>query len=312
MTEPLKKAELHCHLGGILSPDYGRRIKKQGFPTNLDPDQLASYFPITNREEWFKMGTYLDPFQHNQGLFLKEILKLYCEDLIGMNVTYAEIMLTHILFEEKDFEKECLLLEQYALLKKEIAHRLELNFLICIGRKNNRQKMELKVNRIIKLFDRGYIQGFSFAADESACNIKDYKDIFDDLYRRGIPIEIHAGEWRGPESIWDALEYGHPRRIGHGISACEDPVLMDHLEKEQIHLEVCPTSNLLLTKYNNIKTHPVNLFRERGLNFSINTDDPGHFGCTMASEFSLLEKELGFDKADFDRIYQNSLTASFS
>ncbi len=35
-------------------------------------------------------------------------------------------------------------------------------------------------------------------------------------------IEIHAGEWSGPESVWDALEYGKPDRIGHGVGAFED------------------------------------------------------------------------------------------
>ena len=125
-------------------------------------------------------------------------------------------------------------------------------------------------------------------------------------------MEIHAGEWRGPKSIWDALENGFPRRIGHGTAASEDPVLLDYLEKEQIHLEICPTSNLLLTKYRDIRKHPVKLFKERGLNFSINTDDPGNFGCSMASEYVLLERELGSSRQDFELIYKNSLDAAFN
>ena len=68
-------------------------------------------------------------------------------------------MLISFLFQEDDFEKQCLLMDHYRNFKKEIAGQLELNCLFCVGRTADRSKMELKIERIIRLFERGYVQG---------------------------------------------------------------------------------------------------------------------------------------------------------
>ena len=51
--------------------------------------------------------------------------------------------------------------------------------------------------------------------------------------------------------------------------------------------------------------------RELGLSFSINTDDPGIFECSMESEFELLARVFGFKDEDMHAIYTNSLKARF-
>jgi len=60
-----------------------------------------------------------------------------------------------------------------------------------------------------------------------------------------------------------------------------------------------------------IASHPIGLARDLNMNFSINTDDPGSFDCTMNSEFALIESEFGFGKVDFQAVARNSLAARF-
>ena len=60
-----------------------------------------------------------------------------------------------------------------------------------------------------------------------------------------------------------------------------------------------------------IQEHPVGKAKDLGLNFSINTDDPGPFECSMDSEYDILSTTFGFDDNDLEKIYYNALGARF-
>jgi adenosine deaminase len=126
-----------------------------------------------------------------------------------------------------------------------------------------------------------------------------------------VGIEIHAGEWCGPDSVWDALEHGYPDRIGHGIGIFQDPRLLDLVQERGVHIEMCPTSNLRTGSVACIEEHPIGRAREMKLDFSVNTDDPGPFGCSMESEYVLLTSAFGFTEEDFEAVYRNALGARF-
>jgi adenosine deaminase len=155
------------------------------------------------------------------------------------------------------------------------------------------------------------ISGVAIAGDETACTIRAIAPVLARFKDAGLGIEIHAGEMAGPESVWDAIEHGRPDRIGHGLAAFSDPRLLETLAARNLHLELCPTSNLRLGFATDIRTHPIVRARELGLSFSVNTDDPGPFDCTLTSELELLERELGFTAADFERIRINAEAARF-
>jgi adenosine deaminase len=48
----------------------------------------------------------------------------------------------------------------------------------------------------------------------------------------------------------------HPQRIGHGVRSVEDETLIQHLLEKNIHLEVCPTSNVQTNVVDTIHHHP--------------------------------------------------------
>jgi adenosine deaminase len=125
-------------------------------------------------------------------------------------------------------------------------------------------------------------------------------------------IEIHAGEFAGPESVRDALEFGVPDRLGHGVAAFRDPALIDLIRERRIHLEFCPTSNLRLGVVPRVEDHPIGRAYELGLEFSINSDDPGPFACSMNSEFELLRDTFHFDEKRFADILQSTRRAAFA
>ena len=103
---------------------------------------------------------------------------------------------------------------------------------------------------------------------------------------------------RRAQSIWAALEIG-AERIGHGISAIDDPALMRHLRERDIPLEICITSNLVTGVVKRVEDHPVRRLFDAGVPIMLNTDDPAMFGCTLVGEYELAKDEFGFSEMEF-------------
>jgi adenosine deaminase len=51
-----------------------------------------------------------------------------------------------------------------------------------------------------------------------------------------------------------------------------------------------------------IEAHPIRRYFERGIIVSVNTDDPKMFGNSLAEEFWLLEKKLGFSRIEIQSL----------
>ncbi len=110
--------------------------------------------------------------------------------------------------------------------------------------------------------------------------------------------------------MWEALEIG-AERIGHGIRAIEDPLLVAHLAEKKIPLEICITSNVRTAAVASLKDHPVRKLYDAGVPIILNTDDPALFDCTLTSEYELARRELGFTEREIEGLVRNSFLYAF-
>ena len=101
---------------------------------------------------------------------------------------------------------------------------------------------------------------------------------------------IHCGEEGDPSEMWEVLEYLKPRRVGHGILAAEDEKLMAELVRQNVVLEICPTSNIKTSAVQNLEhvRRILRAFISQGVKFSISTDGPEMLQTNIAEEFELL------------------------
>ena len=138
---------------------------------------------------------------------------------------------------------------------------------------------------------------------------------FEEVYRvareRALHLTAHAGETDGPESIWAALQIG-AERIGHGIRAIEDPVLIAHLRDHRIPLEVCITSNVMTGAVRSLEEHPVRRLFDAGVPITLNTDDPGIFRTSLAREFEIARTHFGFTEEELETVKRNADRFRFS
>ena len=87
------------------------------------------------------------------------------------------------------------------------------------------------------------VVGFGIGGDERKAGPEMFRDVYAYAADNGLRLTAHAGETVGPESIWGALNL-RAERIGHGLTAGQDPELVEELATRQVPIEICITSNL--------------------------------------------------------------------
>ena len=145
------------------------------------------------------------------------------------------------------------------------------------------EKAQEVVDVAIQFRDRN-VAGFGIGGDELQGPAELFKDVYAKAGEHGLHLTAHAGENAGPESIWGALNL-RVERIGHGLTAGQDPELIEELAERQIPIEVCVTSNLRTGCCADVAQHPVKRFFDQGLMLTLNTDDPGVFETDLTLEY---------------------------
>ncbi len=154
------------------------------------------------------------------------------------------------------------------------------------------------------------IVGIGIGGDERRMGAEPFLDLYAEARKAGLRLTAHAGETLGPESIWAALNIG-AERIGHGLTAIEDPELMEVLAERQIPVEVCISSNLRTGCCVPISLHPVRNYFDAGLMITLNSDDPAMFESDLEGEYLLAQREFGFSREHLRELAANSFEASF-
>ncbi|MGI4855262.1 MAG: adenosine deaminase [Janthinobacterium lividum] len=154
------------------------------------------------------------------------------------------------------------------------------------------------------------IIGIGIGGDEARGPAADFKDLYTEAAANGLRLTAHAGESVPADSIWSAINIG-AERIGHALSAVNDPELLDILVERQIPLELNVTSNLRTGCCRSLATHPVRHYFERGLMITLNSDDPPMFGADLLDEYETVQREFEFTDEQMREIAANSVEASF-
>ena len=156
------------------------------------------------------------------------------------------------------------------------------------------------------------VVGIGVGGDERALPTAAFEPVYREARRLGLRTTIHAGEFDGSRSVWEAMEVLGVERVGHGIRAVEDRVLLRALRAHRLPLECCPTSNIRTGVARSWESHPVRLLHEAGCVVTVGSDDPALFGTSIASEWRALETRLGLSREEVLAIGAATARASFA
>jgi adenosine deaminase len=149
------------------------------------------------------------------------------------------------------------------------------------------------------------------AGDEVHYPAEMFADHFSKVRGLGLEVTVHAGEASGPESIWQAIQTLGAHRIGHALSAIEDPELMEFMFEKKIGIEMSLTSNVQTSSVPDYRSHPIKQFLEHGLLATINTDDPGISNIDLHYEYEVAAPAAGLTEQQILQAQKNALAVAF-
>jgi adenosine deaminase len=301
----IPKAEIHLHAEATISRKTVQAFldrRPDGENDRVDVDKLFTYNSLKE---------FLTSFIFVQGLYERPSdLAVLFEDVAAYlkenNIVYCELFFSPSTFLKKGFTfQEMLDTIQASITTIEQRDGLKINLIVDVSRSFGVENAQSNLESTLR-YRTPMVIGVGLGGDEETGPANLFKDVFRIAASRGLHVVAHAGEVVGPQSIWDALKNLKVERIGHGLSAIQDPELVRYLAEKQIPVEICLTSNIFTQKYvTRAEDHPVRPLYDQGVLVVVNTDDPTFFHCSIIDEFWSLHSKLKFTMDEIKEIIIN-------
>ncbi|MCD6285766.1 MAG: adenosine deaminase [Anaerolineae bacterium] len=313
----LPKIDLHRHLEGTLrlatllelASDYG--IQLPGY----DASTLRPYVQMTEDSPDFQR--FLEKFQVLRRFYtskeaIQRITREAIADAAQDNVVYLELRFNPLaLARLQGFPLEDVV--AWVMAAADQGQR-ETGTRTCLILQIPREKSLDIADEIVDLAIADFgplVRGIDLAGNEVDFPPQRFAAPFARAIEAGLYATVHAGEAMGAPSVQSAVSSLHPHRIGHGVRVVEDSTVVRMVRKQNIVLEVCPTSNLHTGVVREISQHPLADLVNLGLKVTLNTDDPSVSDTTLTDEVVVSVRQIGLAKRHIYRALRHSVEASF-
>jgi adenosine deaminase len=306
----LPKVELHVHLDCCLSFEVVASLRptityeqyRQNFVAPKRCTNLADFLTRAPR------GVELMQREHELRAVTLDLFRQFKAD----GVIYAEIRFAPLLHCDNGLTPdEVVRIVDEAVEEGIVATGVDARLILCTLRHFDARQSAETVGLIEQCDDGTRVVALDIAGDEAGFPIDTHLEAFEYAKQKRLFRTAHAGEATGASSVWETLRNFEPQRIGHGVRSAEEPALVKHLREKQVHLEVCPSSNLQTNVYSSLKEHPIKRLFEAGVSVGINTDARTITDTTLENEYGLLRDEFGWDNSHFLKCNLDAVRASF-
>jgi adenosine deaminase len=313
-VEGLPKAELHVHHVGSASMRTVAELAERHAGTTTvptDPDALAEFFTFTDFGHFIEVYlSVVDLLRTPEDLWT--LTYDVARDLTAQNVKYVELTCTPYTSIAVGISAEayCEALED-ARRRAEADFGITMRWIFDIPGESGLPAADVTLDTALRLRPDALV-GFGLGGPEVGVTRPQFEPHFQQAIAAGLHSVPHAGESTGPETIWDAINHLGAARIGHGITAAQDPALMAYLAEHEITLEVSPTSNVRTRSVPSLAEHPLPQLVAAGVPVTINSDDPPMFGTTLNAEYEIARDLLGLDDAGVAELARVAVRKSFA
>lgn len=308
-SKDLPKIELHLHLDCSLSwqvvQQFDASVTKEFFEEHFKAPEKCLDLPdfLACAQQGIR---YLQTMEQLQAVTLDLLEQLRTERVLYTEIRFAPY--EHIRQGLRPEEVVETVLD--ALEKGQRATGVRAGLLLCTLRELPAGPSLHTAQLAVRYHGQGVV-GFDIAGNEADFPVEPHLEAFRHARENGVPCIAHAGEARGADGIWEVLHAYQVERLGHGVRCIEDERLVEYLADRQIHLEICPSSNIQTNVFDTMADHPVDRLYRAGLSLGVNTDSRTLTNTTLEREYGLLEKQFGWGKSEFLQCNLNALEHAF-
>lgn len=307
----IPKVELHVHVNGSITEATASVLARRH---GADPDETLG---LVN-------GRYLGRYPNFQGFletymaansFVRtpEDLELVAADFAraqaAQNVVYSEAIFTAMIYVRNGMDPRAM---WTALRSGLAAGGPGTRVALVVDAIRDLGPAEAEATILLVEEADAPIVGLCLTGVDSTAPIQAFRPLREAATRNGFGLEVHAGEMGPPSTMVDALDVLEADRIGHGVAAIDDPALLARLVRDQVPLDVCPSSNVGIGRFPSLEAHPAADFWRAGVNMTISSDDPPFFGTTLTDELRAFVRLAGLSRDDLGELQRRAARNSFA
>ncbi|SDR14556.1 adenosine deaminase [Arthrobacter crystallopoietes] len=310
MTE-LPTVELHIHIEGTLEPELIFRLaERNGIELPYgDIEELRRHY------EFIDLQSFLDLYYSNMAVLrtaddFADMTRAYLTRAAAAGVRHAEIMMDPQAHLSRGIPLATSVgAVAEVLAKSESEFGVSTELIAAFLRDRPAEEALAVLDELLEM--EVPIIGIGLDSAERDNPPRNFVALYERARQAGLKCVAHAGEEGPPDYIREALDLLAVDRIDHGIRCMEDEELVERLVAEQVPLTVCPLSNVRLRAVDTLPEHPLPQMLQRGLNVSVNSDDPAYFGGYMDENFRQVRAAFGFSSAQLADLAANSVRSAF-
>lgn len=312
----IPKAELHCHIEGTIQPDLIIKLAKKNKIEelmNITEDDIKSSLSFSNLHDFLKVYVAYSKVLIDEDDY-SDLMYEYLKKSSSQGMKYSEVFLDLQSNIKNSYEVDIPIRIKgiyKGKLKAEKEFGVKSSIILCFLRDKSVEEANLIFEISLKF--RSMFVGIGLASNEYGHP----PDAFEDLFRRGeeegLKLVCHAGEDSiiPIDYIVSAIDRLKVNRIDHGIQSYKSEEVMRKIVNEKVHLTVCPVSNIRLKAFSQLNQLPIRTFLEKGVSFSLNSDDPSYFNCFIGDVYYSTGLVFDFSIDEYKLIARNSFLSSF-
>ena len=307
----LPKIELHLHLDcslsyravSALAPSVTREEYQRDYIAPARCSNLADF--LSRAPKGFQLMQTEDSLR----LVTEDLFQQLLED----GVIYAEIRFAPLLHTDQDLSPDRVVAAVERSVERLIRETgVQAGLILCTLR-HFTETQSLRTAKLVEEFRGSRVVALDLAGDEAGFPLDAHIGAYRHAREHGLSRTAHAGEARGPASVWETLRQLDPQRIGHGTRSIEDPKLVEHLRKEHIHLEICPSANVqIIPSIENMEEHPIDRLYRAGVSLNVNSDSRMLTPTTLTQEYESLQRVFHWSEQDLLRTNLMGVDAAFA
>jgi len=313
----LPKVELHVHLEGTLSAVTAARLagargEDPRAVLELDEASDEPRYPVPFRDFLHFVDAFLaSSAQVRVPADLTTVAAAFAAGQAEQGVRWSETTFTAVTMERRGWDAQAM----WSALAEGFATepRTAIGLILDTPRDLGADVARRCIGLARSALDAGLpVVALGLTGVEGSRPVSEFTLLRDAADELGIGLVAHAGEMGGPDDVADALDVLGSDRIGHGIAAAQDPVLLARVAAEGVVLEVCPSSNVTLGIVPSLDEHPIRALRDAGVAITVNSDDPPFFSTTLTHELAHAARLLDLDEPRLAALQRRAIDASYA